>query len=130
MPPDNAEEIAPGEDVSFPRNGVIANTNIGRTGDSTILLAAVGTYLVLFQVSVTQSAQLVLTLNDDELDYTVTGRAAGTSPIVGMAIVTTTAANSILTLRNPEANEIPLTITPESGGEEPVSAHLIVLQLA
>lgn len=130
MSPDNADEIAPGEDIAFPRNGIIANTNIGRAGDSAILLSAAGTYLILFQVSVTQSAQLVLTLNGNELDYTVAGRASGTDQIVGMAIVAAAAPNSILTLRNPAANDIALTITPESGGDEAVSAHLIVLQLA
>lgn len=30
MPPDNSATVAPGTDVSFPQNGPIANTNIGR----------------------------------------------------------------------------------------------------
>ena len=51
-------------------------------------LSAIGTYQVLFQVSVTEAGQLILTLNDAELAYTVVGRATGTSQIVGMALVT------------------------------------------
>ena len=39
--------------------------------------------------------QLMLTLNGAYLEYTVAGRATGTSQIIGMAIVTTTSVNSI-----------------------------------
>ena len=33
MPPDNPDEIDPGEDVNFPRNGSIGGTNITRISD-------------------------------------------------------------------------------------------------
>lgn len=59
----------------------------------------------------------------------VVGRATGTSQIIGMAIVTTTSINSILTARNPADNATALTITPSAGGTQPVSAHLIIIQL-
>lgn len=36
--------------------------------------------------------------------------------IVGIAIVTTTSINSILTVRNPADNSTALTITPLAGG--------------
>ena len=130
MPPDNAATVAPGADVAFPQNGVIANTDIGRLSDSSFLLSPVGTYLVLFEVSVTEAGQLVLTLNDAELAYTVVGRATGTSQLVGMTILTTAAANSTLTVRNPAANAEALTVTPTAGGTQPVSAHLTILRLA
>ena len=130
MPPDNAGPITPGADVAFPQNGVIANTDIGRLSDSSFLLSPVGTYLVLFEVSVTEAGQLVLTLNDAELAYTVVGRATGTSQLVGMTILTTAAANSTLTVRNPAANAEALTVTPTAGGTQPVSAHLTILRLA
>lgn len=48
-----------------------------------------------------EAGQLILTLNGDDLAYAVAGRATGTSQIIGMAIVITTAINSILTVRNP-----------------------------
>ena len=47
-----------------------------------------------------------------------------------MAIVTTTTANSIVTVRNPQSAQTALTITPLAGGTEPVSSHLVITQLA
>ncbi|WP_312563237.1 hypothetical protein, partial [Anaerospora sp.] len=130
MPPDNAATVAPGTDVSFPQDGPTSGTTIARTGPSTFNLAAIGTYQVLFQVSVTEAGQLILTLNGADLAYTVVGRATGTSQIVGLALVTTTVINSILTVRNPAGNSTALTITPLAGGTRPVSAHLVITQLA
>lgn len=129
MPPDNSATVAPGTDVSFPQNGPIANTNIGRLGPSSFNLGPIGTYQILFQVSVTEAGQLILTLNGQDLAYTVAGRATGTSQIVGMAIITTTAVNSVLTVRNPAGNAAALTITPLAGGARPVSAHLVITQI-
>ena len=130
MPPDNSSTVAPGADVAFPQNGAIANTDIGRTDDSTFLLSEVGVYQVLFTVSVTEAGQLVLTLNGAELPYTVFGRASGTSEITGIALVTTATADSTLTVRNPAASAAALTITPTAGGASPVSAHLVITRLA
>jgi len=48
------------------------------------------------------------------------GRATGTSQIIGMALVTTTSVNSILTVRNPAGNAAALGITPLAGGTRPV----------
>ena len=59
-----------------------------------------------------EELQLLLTLNGQDLDYTVAGRATGTSQIVGMAIITTTVENSVLSVRNPAGNATALTITP------------------
>ncbi|WP_245647916.1 hypothetical protein [Paenibacillus borealis] len=130
MPPDNAATVAPGTDVSFPQDGPTSGTTITRIGPSSFNLAVIGTYQVLFQVSVTEAGQLILTLNGADLAYTVVGRATGTSQIVEMAIVQTTVINSILTVRNPAGNSTALTITPLAGGTRPVSAHLVITQLA
>ena len=111
------------------QNGPIANTNIGRLGPSSFNLGPIGTYQILFHVSVTEAGQLILTLNGQDLDYTVAGRATGTSQIIGMAVVTTTAVNSVLTVRNPAGNPAALTITPLAGGTRPVSAHLVITQI-
>ena len=129
MPPDNAATVAPGTDVSFPQNGAIANTNIGRLGSDSFNLGPIGTYQILFQVGVTKAGQLILTLNGEDLPETVVGRATGTSQIVGMSLVTTTTGNSVLTVRNPAGNAAALTITPLAGGTRPVSAHLVITQL-
>ena len=45
-------------------------------------------------------------------------------------MVTTTVINSILTVRNPEGTAAALTITPLAGGTRPVSAHLVITQIA
>ena len=129
MPPDNSATIAPGTDVSFPQDGPYSGSGIVRTGSDSFNLAQIGTYQILFQVSVTEAGQLILTLNGEDLEYTVAGRATGTSQIVGVAIVTTTTINSILTVRNPAGNAAALTITPLAGGTRPVSAHLVITQL-
>jgi hypothetical protein len=130
MPPDNAATVAPGTDVSFPQDGPTSGTAIARIGPSTFNLAAIGTYQVLFQVSVSEAGQLILTLNGADLAYTVVGRATGSSQIVGMALVQTTVINSILTVRNPAGNSTALTITPLAGGTRPVSAHLVIMRIA
>lgn len=130
MPPDNAGTITAGEDVAFPQDGPNSGSGISRESAVSFVLDEPGTYLVQFQVTPGEGGQLVLTLNGDELPYTVAGREAGAAQIVGMALITTTAADSVLTVRNPAGSNPPLTLTPSAGGTEPVSAHLIILQLA
>jgi len=129
MPPDNAASVAPGTDVSFPQDGPNSGVDITRTGPSSFNLAEIGTYQIFFQVSVDEAGQLILTLNGEDLANTVSGRATGASQIIGMAIVTTTVINSILTVRNPAGNAAALTITPLAGGTRAVSAHLVIVQL-
>jgi len=129
MPPDNAATVAPGTDVSFPQDGPTSATSIARTGPSTFNLAAIGTYQIMFQVSVDEAGQLMLTLNGADLAYTVVGRATGTSELAGISLVTTNVINSMLTVRNPAGNSTALTITPLAGGTRPVSAHLVITQI-
>ncbi|OCT17061.1 hypothetical protein A8709_24025 [Paenibacillus pectinilyticus] len=130
MPPDNAASVAPGADVSFPQDGPNSGTGIFRTGPSSFNLTAIGSYMIFFQGSMSEPGQLILTLNGADLAYTVAGRATGTSQIPGMTIVQTTVVNSILTLRNPAGNSTALTMTPLAGGTRPVSAHLVITQIA
>ena len=129
MPPDNAATVAPGTDVSFPQDGPNSGTGITRLSDSSFLLGEIGTYQVQFFASVDEAGQLLLNLNGTDLEYTVVGRSTGTSQIAGTAIISTTENNSVLTVRNPEGNSTPLTLTPLAGGTLPVSAHLIITQL-
>ena len=130
MPPDNAATVAPGEDVEFPVDGPSGGGEITRVDASTFNLSEIGAYQVIFEVSVTEPGQLILTLNGVDIPYTVVGRETGTSQIVGMAIIETTAADSVLTVRNPEGTAAPLTVTPLAGGTRPVSAHLVIVRLA
>lgn len=129
MPPDNAATVAPGTDVSFPQDWPNSGASITRTGASTFNLLEIGTYQIYFNVPVSEAGQLELTLNGAPLDYTVVGRATGTSDISGMFLVETTTINSILTVRNPADNAAALTITLLAGGIELVSAHLVIIQI-
>lgn len=129
MPPDNAATVAPGTDVGFPQDGPSSGVGISRIGPDSFNLADIGAYQVLFQVSIGEAGQPLLTLNGMDLEYTVVGRAIGTSQIVGIAVVETTSVNSTLTVRNPAGNAAALTVTPLAGGTRPVSAHLTIIQL-
>jgi hypothetical protein len=129
MPPYNAATVALGANVQFPQTGPTSNTTISRFDASNFILTDIGTYQVLFQVSVNEPGQLVLALNGAPLAYTVVGRATGTSQIVGMSLVTTTIINSTLNVQNPASNSTALTITPLAGGTNPVAAHLMITQI-
>jgi|GEM_PF-5138216 len=130
MPPDNAATVAVGAAVSFPQDGPNSGTGvITRVSDTEFQLSSIGTYQVMFQVSVSEAGQLVLDLNDVDLPYTVVGRATGTSQIVGMSLVSTTEVNSQLSVHNPVGGFVALTITPYAGGAQSVSAHLVITRL-
>jgi len=131
-PPNNAATVAVGAAVEFPQNGT-AN-GIVRASASSFTLTAIGDYEVSWQVSVNEPGQLLLALDAGagpvELAHTVVGRATGTSPIVGHALITTTVAGSILSVRNPLGNTNALSVTPLAGGTRPVSATLIIKRLS
>ena len=101
--------------------------------DGEITLPAIGVYEVSWQVSVTEPGQLVLGLDTGagavEVPATVAGRATGTSQISNHVIITTTVADTKLTIRNPSGNSTALTITPLAGGTHAVSASLVIKQL-
>jgi hypothetical protein len=133
MPGDNAATVGAGTPVQFPQNGPVVGSGITRVNASEFNLAAVGTYQILFQVSVTEPGQLVVALDSgsgfQEQAYTVVGRATGTSQIVGMCLVTTTVANTLISIQNPLGNSPALTITPSAGGTHSVSAHLVITRI-
>jgi hypothetical protein len=129
MPGDNATTVGVGEDVEFPQNGPSFGTDIVRVDATNFTLVPIGTYQVLFQVSVAEAGQLVVSVNNLQLTYTTVGRAAGTSQLVGMCIVRTTTMNNNLAIRNPAGNPTALTITPSAGGASAVSAHLVITRL-
>lgn len=128
MPGDNTATIAADSPVLFPQNGS-TNGTITRLNDSSFLLPTIGTYLVEFQVSVTEAGQLMLRLDGAIVPNSVVGRATGTSQIVGMSLVSTTSPNSILEVINPPGNSPALTITPVAGGTHAVSAHLVIIRI-
>jgi hypothetical protein len=128
MPGDNAATIAVGAAVLFPQDGE-SDGIITSPSDSEFNLPDPGTYQVFFQVSVAEAGQLVLGINGIELPRTMVGRATGTSQIVGMSIIKTTLANSLLTVRNAAGNGFALTISTTAGGVNPVSANLVIMRI-
>lgn len=133
MPGDNTATIAVGAAVEFPQDGPISS-GISRSTVSSFTLAAIGQYEVTWQVSVNETGQLDLWLDSGsgavELPQTVVGRNTGTSQIVGSIVITTTAPNSVLSLRNASGNSTALTITPIAGGTHAVSATITIKQIA
>jgi len=132
MPPNNAATVGAGEAVEFPQDGPTSGV-ISRRSSTEFVLPSVGTYRVAFSVSVDEPGQLVFGLDSGggmvELPYTVYGRATGTNLISGEALVTTTAVNSALELRNPTGNTPALTITPKAGGTHAAGASIVIQQL-
>ena len=127
MPPDNGNTVAIGTDVEFPQDGPNSSAGIiARLSATTFNLATIGIYRVSFQVPVTEAGQLILTLDGIDLDYTVVGRATGTSQIIETALIETTVENSIVTVRNPAGNLSALTISPNAGGARSASASLLI----
>jgi hypothetical protein len=128
-PADNPSAIPPGGSVAFPIDGPNSNSGISRVSSSSFNLAHPGSYQVMFEVPITESGQLVLTLNGVEVAYTVVGRAQGDTQIVGLTIVNTYVPNTVLTVRNPAGNTGSITVTPNAGGAQPVSAQLTIIRL-
>ncbi len=130
MPPDNPAQILAGGDVAFPNDGLSSSTTITRATSSSFNLLVVGTYLINFQVSISESAQLVLALNGVELPNTVVGRYTGTTQIIGSSVISTVVPNSVVSVRNPALNLSNFTVTTNSGGATPVTANVNIYQIA
>lgn len=128
MPGDNSATIAAGAAINFPQDGLTDGV-IVRSSSNQFKLPDVGTYLVDWQVSISEAAQLVITLNGVELPNTVVGRATGSSQLVGHTVINTTLTNSILTISNASGNPTALTVTTIAGGTHPVSANLMITRL-
>ncbi|MEO7255871.1 MAG: hypothetical protein ABIZ83_16685 [Casimicrobium sp.] len=127
MPADNPATVPLGGAVNFPQNGSTSGA-ITRSSADSFLLPAIGTYQIMFQVSAIESGQLAISINGITIASTVVGRAAGSSQIVGMSLLTTASANAMLRVVN-SGSPSSLTITPFAGGSNPVSAHLVITRL-
>ncbi len=128
MPTDNAAVIAPGADVAFPNSGP-STGSITAASDTSFTVVDAGTYLVVFQVPITQTGQLQLAVNGAGVASTVAGRNATSDQIVGMSVQTLSAGDTVA-VRNPTGNTGSLTVTQSAGGNAPGSAHLIFVRLA
>jgi hypothetical protein len=132
MPNDNSGNILPGENINFPLDGPIIGTDISRFSPFSpydFSISTVGYYQILFQVNISEAGQLVVVLNGNEIAYTIVGKSNLMSQIVGMCIIYVDQP-SILNIRNPINSLSSLEITPNVGGSNPVSAHLLITRLA
>ena len=129
-PSDNPNPIPAGTAIAFPRGSSSDFASISRIGESSFNLSEAGAYLVMFQVSVEDSAQLQLSINARPLAYTVAGTDSDSSQITGMAIVTTVREDAELRVVNAVNSGSSLIVTENAGGDLPSSSHLIIVKLA
>jgi hypothetical protein len=127
--------IAIGAAIPFQNTGSTNGVIVPQGASTTVfVLPAIGTYLVQFQASITEdgpgSAQLALSINGVIDLTTVVGRATGTDQVIGKSLVTTTAANTTISVINPANNTTALTLTPASGSDtHAFSAHLLIIRI-
>jgi len=115
--------------VPFPRNGPAVG-GIVRIDSSSFTLPAIGTYEITFRVHTTEPGQLQLELNGADLPETVAvnmNPTAGGHPIIGNAVIATSAINAVLAVINPAGNSTALTVTPANGAQTHANAQSITI---
>lgn len=126
-PNDNPTAIAQNTAVGFP-NSSASTTGITRLTNSTFNLADTGTYLIMFKVNTNTAGQLGVAVNGAVQPNATFGNAADNGIIEGKTIITTTAANTVLSIVNPIATAV--TVTPSAGGTEATVSDLTIIKLA
>lgn len=126
-PNDNPTAIAQNTAVEFP-NTSASTTGITRLSNSTFNLADAGTYLIMFKVNTNTAGQLGIAVNGAVQPNATFGNAADDGIIEGKTIITTTAANTVLSIVNPIATAV--TVTPSAGGTEATVSDLTIIKLA
>jgi hypothetical protein len=132
MPPDNPEEITPGNKIEFP-NTYYECPIIIRSTSSVFNLINVGYYEIKCVVNVTQTAQIIVCLDDGsgfKQQYNmVSGRNSGSSQLYGQFIFQTFFPNTKISLNNPLENNTPMKITETAGGTLPECCTLFIYYL-
>ena len=126
-PNDNPTAIAQNTAVEFP-NTTASTTGITRLTNSTFNLTNTGTYLIMFKVNTNTAGQLGIAINGAVQPSATFGNAADDGIIEGKTIITTTAANTVLSIVNPIATAV--TVTPSAGGTEATVSDLTIIKLA
>lgn len=126
-PNDNPTAIAQNTAVEFP-NSSASTTGITRLTNSTFNLADTGTYLIMFKVNTNTAGQLGIAVNGAVQPNATFGNAADDGIIEGKTIITTTTANTVLSIVNPIATAV--TVTPSAGGTEATVSDLTIIKLA
>jgi hypothetical protein len=131
---DNLIAISPGGSVNFPNPLINPYGTIQRVpgSSSKFALPPGGVYEITFQVTVQNTGELVVFLNNTELLFTVVGKS-GNGEIVGISIITTPIGiSSILSINNVSTGDNGgLKIDSATGAlSKPLSCHLIIKQLS
>ncbi len=132
MPPNNPEDITPGNKIEFP-NTYYECPMIIRSTSSIFNLINIGFYEIKFIVNVTQTTQIIVCLDDgtgfkEQYDM-VSGRNSGSSQLNGQFIFQTSVPNTKLCLSNPSENNTPMKITETSGGTLPQCCTFFIYYL-
>ena len=125
--PPEATAIAQNTAVAFP-NTTASTTGITRLTNSTFNLADTGTYLIMFKVNTNTAGQLGIAVNGAVQPNATFGNAADYGIIEGKTIITTTAANTVLSIVNPIATAF--TVTPSAGGTQATVSDFTIIKLA
>lgn len=123
MPNDNAFTVASNTDVEFPHAGPSTAGGLIVGSGGYFILVGTGVYQITYRVPATEAGQLAVTRNGVVVDYTVAGRATGTTTISSTVLIDGQAGD-IITIRN--VGFVALTITPFAGGIEPSAATLLI----
>jgi len=126
-PPDNSIDVLPGGSVAFPNNGPVSG-DIRRTSNNGFKIKKSGTYMVTVSINTTEATQIMISLDDVPQHQTVFGKVTRTSPVNGTALLNITGSTTLRVI-NPSNSSNPLVFTPNSGGNNPVSAHLVIVKL-
>lgn len=126
-PNDNPTAIAQNTAVEFP-NTTASTTGITRLTNSTFNLTNTGTYLIMFKVNTNTAGQLGIAVNGAVQPSATFGNAADDGIIEGKTIITTTAANTVLSIVNPITTAV--TVTPSAGGTEATVSDFTIIKLA
>jgi len=123
--------IFPGNPIQFIHDGPTSTAAvITRLNSSTFILPTIGTYLVQFQADVIGPGQLALSLNGIFQNTTVVGRSTGQTQIVGISLVTTTSAGTLLqVIVPPTVGSQSIDMTPNSLNPNQISAHLTITRI-
>jgi hypothetical protein len=132
MPPDNSENIESGNKIDFP-NTYFECPIIIRSTSSTFNLINIGFYEIKFILNITQTAQVIVCLDDGagfKPQYNmVSGRNSGSSQLIGNFIFQTFKMDTKVCIMNPIENNTPIKITETAGGTLPECCTLFIYYL-
>jgi hypothetical protein len=119
------QTVAVEANVNLDTNGVMTSGITHTAGSASITLVNIGVYKVTFSVSGTETSQFALFNGATMVPGSLYGSGAGTQQNNGQAIVVTTIANAVLTLKNHTSSAA--VGLPTAGGGTLANANASVL---